>query len=121
MKTSILAATAGAVALSFAALTPVHAGVVGPMNPIAQTQEQAKEASDLVHQVGRRGRRALAAGIITLGVLGAIAASRAHDRHHYYERRYTPRRRYYRNKCRRWLRNCRYGNDRACWRYDTRC
>ena len=119
MKTSILAAAAGAIALSFAAFTPVQAGVVGPTSPLVQTQE----ASGMVHQVGRRGRRAaLAAGIVTLGVLGAIAASRAHERrHYYYERRYTPRRRYYRNKCRRWLRNCRYGNDRACWRYDTRC
>ncbi len=124
MKTSILVAAAGAVAFSFATIAPVQAGVVGPMSSTAK----AELGTSLIEQVGRRGRRrgrglAIGAGIVTLGIIGALAASRrARGRDHYYERRYQPRHRYhYRNQCRRWLSRCRHGNDRACWRYDTRC
>ena len=124
MKTSILAAAAGAVAFSFATFAPVQAGVVGPMSSTAK----AEMGTSLIEEVGRRGRRrrgrgfAVGAGIVTLGIIGALAASRrAHSRPYYVER-YEPRHRYYyRNQCRRWLRRCRHGNDRACWRYDTRC
>ena len=133
MKTSILVAAAGAVAFSIATIAPVQAGVVGPMS----STTKAEMGTSLIEEVGRRGRRgrrghrrrgrgrglAIGAGIVTLGIIGALAASRrAHSRDYYYERSYQPRHRYhYRNQCRRWLNRCRRGNDRACWRYDTRC
>ena len=123
MKTSILAAAAGAVALTLAGLAPVQAGVIGPMS----TTTKAQMGSEMIHEVGRRRRHrhrryGIGAGIVTLGILGALAASRrAHaDDYYYEERRYRPRYSY-RNKCQRWLRRCRHGNNRACWRYDTRC
>ena len=75
--------------------------------------------SDLIQKTGRRSRRngRIAAGV-ALGVIGAIAAAeicrRGSNRR---ERRWSRHRR----SCNRWLRWCRNGNDRACWRYDTRC
>ncbi|MFY0611273.1 MAG: hypothetical protein JXQ99_07100 [Hyphomicrobiaceae bacterium] len=125
MKNSILAATAGAAAFLSASFAPVQAGVVGPMS----TATKAQMGTEMIHEVGRRRRNrhrgyGIGAGIVTLGILGAIAANRSARANDYYyeERRYRPRHRYsYRNKCRRWLRRCRHGNDRACWRYDTRC
>lgn len=131
MKTSILVAAASAVAFSIATIAPVQAGVVGPMSSTAK----AEMGTSLIEEVGRRGRRshrrrgrrgrglAIGAGIVTLGIIGALAASRrANSRDYYEERHYQPRHRYhYRNQCRRWLNRCRRGNDRACWRYDTRC
>lgn len=121
MKRTFLLAAAGAVALSFATIAPSQAGVVGPMSSTAK----AGMGASLVEEVGRRRYRrrgaAIGAGILALGIIGAIAASkRAHSHSYYYDDRYE-RRRYYRNKCHRWLRRCRYGNDRACWKYDTRC
>ena len=129
MKRSTLIAAAGAVALSFAMMAPVQAGVVGPMS----TTAKAEMGDSLIEEVGRRGRRghhrrrgrrrgaAIGAGILALGIIGALAASkRAHSESYYYDDRYE-RRRHYRNKCHRWLRRCRHGNDRACWKYDTRC
>ncbi len=130
MKRSTLVAAAGAVVLSFAMIAPVQAGVVGPMS----TTAKAEMGTSLIEEVGRRGRRgyrhrrrgrnrgaAIGAGILALGIIGAIAASnRANSRSYYYDDRYE-RRRHYRNKCHRWLRRCRHGNDRSCWKYDTRC
>lgn len=123
MKNSILAAAAGAVAFTFASFAPAQAGVVGP----SSTATKVQVGTGMIHQVGRRRRNrhrgyGIGAGIVTLGILGAIASSRrAHaDDRYYEERRYRPRHSY-RNKCNRWLRRCRRGNDRACWRYDTRC
>ena len=123
MKRSFLLAAAGAVALSFAMIVPSQAGVVGPMS----TTAKAGMGASLVEEVGRRRYRrrnrgaAIGASILALGIIGAIAASkRAHSRSYYYDDHYESRR-YYRNKCHRWLRRCRYGNDRSCWKYDTRC
>lgn len=116
MQKSMLAAAIGAAALAMTAITPAHAGVVGPMS----TTAQAEIGADIVHKTGRRGRRGLAigAGIVTLGIIGAIAASeraraRRYNRHYRYDN--------YHHRCRRLLRRCRRGNDRACWRYDNRC
>lgn len=116
MHKSMRAATIGAAALAITAITPAHAGVVGPMSTTAQTGIGA----DIIHKARRRGRRGLAigAGILTLGIIGAIAASeraraRRYDRRYYYDD--------YEHQCRRLLRRCRRGNDRACWRYDNRC
>ncbi len=75
--------------------------------------------SDLVQKTGRRSRRngRIAAGV-ALGVIGAIAASEIHrSERNRRERRWSRHRR----SCNNWLRWCRKGNDRACWRYDSRC
>ncbi|MEL6298432.1 MAG: hypothetical protein AAFV26_09565 [Pseudomonadota bacterium] len=64
---------------------------------------------------GRRGRRrgaAIALGI--LGVVGAVAAAKAAERSYRRDRRY-------RRQCRRWLRRCERGNDRACYRFEDNC
>jgi hypothetical protein len=116
MQKSILAAAVGAAALAMTTFTPVQAGVVGPMSTTAQTEMSA----DIVHKVRRRGRGlAIGAGILTLGIIGALAArDRAHARPYRYESR---RRNNYNKRCRRLLRWCRRGDDRACWRYDNRC
>lgn len=122
MKRSVVfAATAGAV-VSLAALTgaPAQAGMTSL--PAAGAAAEGANAS-LIEKVGRRGHHrgyrrgaAIGAGIVTLGVLGAIAASKAHERR-YYRRDYYG----YGGQCRRWRRWCYEGNDRACWKFDSRC
>ncbi|SRR6056297_2143640 len=114
MKKLVLSMVAAAI-ISFAGFAPAQAGVVNPttMKPKAQV------ADSLVEEVGRRGRRfrrgaAIGAGIVTLGILGALAAKRGHA----YDRRYESR---YERRCRRWRRRCYRGNDRACWKFDSRC
>ena len=98
MKTSILVAAAGAVAFSIATIAPVQAGVVGPMSSTAK----AEMGTSLIEEVGRRGRRshrrrgrrgrglAIGAGIVTLGIIGALAASRRANSRDYYEERQLP-------------------------------
>lgn len=73
-----------------------------------------------VQKTGRRGRRRarVAAGVIALGVLGAAAAVAAHDSADYRRER---RWRRHQRLCNRWRRSCYRGNDRSCWRYDSRC
>lgn len=124
MKKSVLGAIAGAVLLSLSVTAPANAGaVLGPQTFVAgltsTTADQAP-AAGLLEKVGYRHRRrrrhlGIAAGLITLGVIGAIASDRAHSRRHYRPHRG------YRGRCHRWRRWCRRGNDRACWKFDTRC
>lgn len=112
MKKSIILAAAAAL-LSVSSIAPAQAGAAMSINvaPIAQTDNNA------IEKVGsRRRNRHLgygAAGLITLGVIGAIAANRAHSRPYYRDR--------YENQCRVWRRRCYNGNDRACWNFDRRC
>ena len=75
--------------------------------------------SDLVQKTGRRSRRngRIAAGV-ALGVIGTIAATEIHRSERRRRDREWSR---HRRNCNRWQRWCRNGNDRACWRYDTRC
>ena len=123
MKRSMLAVTA--LAFSLTTFTPAQAGFVGSVAPVMPSAKTSAD-SGVIHKVGRRWRRggrgaAIGAGIITLGILGAIAASRrakARDYDYYEEEE-----RYYehRDRCERWRRACRNGHDRACWRFDTRC
>jgi len=98
--------------MMLAPFAPANAG--GMLNPSA-LDAKVVAGDGVVEKVGRRHRRRLAigAGIVTLGILGAIASDRAHSRPYY---RDNPRWR-----CRRWRRACHRGNDRACWRFDTRC
>jgi hypothetical protein len=115
--------TATALSLATLAAAPAEAG----MSSVAAAGSTATQPSaSLIEKVGRRGRRArrgvaIGAGIVTLGVLGAIAASKARERDYGYDRRYRYERHGYRDNCRRWRRWCRRGNDRACWKFDTRC
>lgn len=111
---SMIASVGAAAILSTGALTTAQAGAFSPQ-PLGAV---ADTGTNLVEKVGRRGRVrrgvGIGAGIVTLGILGAIAADRAHARDRYY-------RDDYRHQCRRWRRWCRNGDDRACWRYDSRC
>ena len=114
-------AIAGAAAAAMISFSPAQAGVVGPMSSAVKTDPSAS----LIEEVrrGRRWRRrgiGIGAGLVTLGVIGAIAASRAHSRPYYYDRGYRYRRSWART-CRIWRRRCYNGNDRACWKFDTRC
>lgn len=133
MRKSIVMAAAAAAIMSMAAVTPSQAGVITPAaaagavqttlgSQLDATRDAALRGPDisakgLVEDVGyRRRRRHLgygAAGLITLGVIGAIAANRAHSRPYYREG--------YGNQCHVWRRRCNYGNDRACWNFDRRC
>ena len=81
------------------------------LSALKSLETGAAQSDNLVHKTGRRGRR-IAAGI-ALGLATAAIASHAY-RHGYYESRYERR-------CRRWARKCEWGNDRACWKLDTRC
>jgi hypothetical protein len=115
MQKTILAAAVGAAALAMMTFTPAQAGVVGPMSTTVKTEM----STDIVHKARRRGRGlAIGAGVLALGILALSARDRAHARPYRYERR---RRVSHRRQCRRLLRWCRRGDDRACWRYDNRC
>ena len=72
----------------------------------------AASSDTLIQKTGRRGGR-IAAGI-ALGIAGAAIAAHAYRHHHYRASRWERR-------CRRWARRCDWGNERACYRYDTRC
>lgn len=73
----------------------------------------AASSNTLIQKTGRRGRAGRIAAGIALGIAGAAIAHHTY-RHGYYESRYERR-------CRRWARKCDWGNDRACWKLDTRC
>lgn len=65
----------------------------------------APSSENLVQQIGisRRTGAAIVIGALIVG--SAMShASRKHER-----------------RCRRWFNRCEDGNERACWRYDTRC
>lgn len=82
--------------------------------------ETAKKADKIV-VAGRRFRRRARGAAIALGVLGvvgAIAAAKASEREYRRDRRYHRR---IRRSCRRWLRDCEDGYDRACWKFENRC
>jgi len=117
MKKTILAMAIGAAALSIATISSAQAGVVGP----ASIAPNAIVGDSMIETVGRRRRRrhvGYGAGLITLGILGAIAASRANSSERRSEPRYEDDHRY---RCKRWRRRCNRGNDRACWKFDSRC
>jgi hypothetical protein len=115
-KAIILSASAAAL-MTAATFTSANAGgVVSPAIAKAPTLSQDSLLEDVGYRRRRRWRRGLGigAGLLTLGIIGAIASDRAYSRRYYYDD--VPRRR-----CRRWRRWCRDGNDRACWKFDTRC
>lgn len=132
MKNPVLIAAAAGAALSFLTFAPAaQAAMTGMSSVPAQAAEVEANGQGLVETVGRRGRHvrrgvAIGAGIVTLGVLGALAAKEARA-NRYYGSRYYGDRHYYRSypsygsQCHRWRRWCRNGNDRACWKFDTRC
>lgn len=112
MKTVFAAFAIAAIAATAAVPANAQMSALKSLNNGAAASESA-----IVHKTGRKGRR-IAAGI-ALGIIGAAAlASGAHayDRD-YEEERYWRRR----NRCNRWRRWCRRGNDRSCWKYDNRC
>ena len=117
-KNFVLPAMAAAV-ISLSTFAPAEAAVVSPQMSFAPQSAQSDKPVEQIRWRGRGRGVALGAGIVTLGVLGAIAASRAHDRPYYYRDGYY--RDGYGETCARWRHWCRRGNDRACWRFDTRC
>jgi hypothetical protein len=116
MRKTIILSAAAAALMTAATFTPANAGGVVP-STIADAQTLAPDS--LLEDVGYRGRRrwrrgvGIGAGLLTLGVIGALASERAHSRRYYDD---TPRRR-----CDKLRRRCRNGHDRACWKFDTRC
>ena len=101
MKTLI--ATVVAAGFIFTAQAPANAQMAG----LSSLQNNATASQELVHKTGRRGR---ILGAIALGAVAAIAISEAHRRRSHFAR-----------TCRRWRNRCEFGNERACWKYDTRC
>lgn len=92
------------------AKSTVMAGMSGIRLP---TTHKAVKAPEIV--VAKRGRRVLRGVAIGAAIVGAaIIASEAARA----DRRRAHR---HRRNCRKWLRRCERGNDRACWRYDNRC
>ncbi len=109
-----IAAAASLVALAH---TPAQAGAVSPLAAKSAAPATSSDAG-LVHNVRGRGRGFATGLVIGLGVVGAIAASRAHA-HRYHEERHE--RWEHERRCRRWYHSCNAGSDRACWRFETRC
>jgi len=115
MKSTFAAiTTASLIAFAHA---PAHAGMGG----LAAVPITKAQTSGLVHKTGRGGRRLATGFAIGLGILGIMAASRAHagrydaDVYDYeYERRFN-------HRCRRWRRRCINGNDRACLKHEDLC
>ena len=106
--------TAAVTALLLAGTTTAQAQMAG-----LHSLDAIAGNSGLVQKTGRRSRRngRIAAGV-ALGVIGAIAAAEIYkSQRNRHERRWSRHRR----SCNRWLRWCRNGDDRACWRYDSRC
>ncbi|RPG39358.1 MAG: hypothetical protein CBC34_014510 [Hyphomicrobiaceae bacterium TMED74] len=108
MKKTI-AVIASAAAMMMIASAPSSAA---GMSALKALETGAATSDNLVHKTGRRGRR-IAAGI-ALGIVGAAIATHAYRHHHYRPSRWERR-------CNCWARKCEWGNDRACYRYDTRC
>lgn len=107
-----LSATVAALMAAATFATANASGVVPPTTPNAQTFAPNSLLEDVGYSGWRRGV-GIGAGLLALGVIGAIASERAHSRPYYHDD--TPRR------CNKWRRRCRNGNDRACWKFDTRC
>ncbi len=97
-----LIATLAAASMLFAAQAPAFASDRGKeVKPVGNVS--TKYRSDNRIKIGA----GIALGAI---IVGAAIASRAHAEQTSYE-----------SKCRMWRDDCRYGNDRACYKYDTRC
>lgn len=99
-----LTLTAATIAMTTMTLAASHAGPLSA-GTSALKQSLATQAgqSQLVHKMGKK--RKLVTGILLgLGAAAAISYSIRHER-----------------RCRRWYRKCWNGNERACWKYDTRC
>ena len=107
MKKTI-AVIATAATLMIAAAPSQAAG----MSALKALESGAATSDTLIQKTGRRGGR-IAAGI-ALGIAGAAIATHAYRHHHYRPSRWERR-------CNRWARKCDYGNERACYRLDTRC
>ena len=125
MKNSLLIAAMTGSVVMIMGHAPAQAAMVNLAGAAVPT---SATGDSLVHKTQRRGggnwrrgsnrrwsggrRRGPGRGVaigagVALGVLGAIAASEAHAR--------------YSNRCARWRRWCRNGDDSACWKYDERC
>ncbi len=123
MKKSVLGAIGAASVMTFVAFAPAEAGMAGLKN----TNTLAQKSESLVENVGRRHRRrarrglAIGAGLLALGLLAATSRRSYGDDHYHYRDRHYSDRHDWRRTCRRWRRWCRRGDDRACWRFDTRC
>jgi len=111
MKTTVSAALA--VALIMSSLAPAQAGMAGlskleqvgpPQSQIIQIKKKKKSANIV---------KGLAAGV-ALGVIGAAVANGAANGGFNGGNSHAAR-------CDRWLDRCEYGNERACYKFDTRC
>ena len=107
-----LSATVAALMTAATFATANASGVVPAMPANAKTLAPNSLLEGVRYRGWRRGV-GIGAGLLALGVIGAIASERAHSRRYYHDD--TPRR------CNKWRRRCSNGNDRACWKFDTRC
>ena len=105
MKT-ILATLAAAVLL-----LSIQAPANAQMSGLASMKAPAA-SSAIVHKTGKKGRR-IAAGV-ALGVLGVIAASRAHAHARWEAERHE-------RQCFRWYSKCNRGSEWACFNYERKC
>jgi len=95
--TAVIAATLIATSVS-----PASAGMAGLKGAEATTQT----TDNMIEKTRSRGFWIGVGALATTAII--VGSSRAHARRQA-------------RRCNRWARKCNWGNERACWKLDTRC